>query len=189
MKNQTRSILISSVLAVSASQLQADTFLRFGLDFGGEKLGELEFTDGTSDSLYAASGFYAELGFGHQTPVLENPNLETEISIGYKHDSTDASNLSISFSRFTTSLTQYLKVGDLRFGAGVTGHFRNKLSVSSPRDSVDDMVNNSYGLSVVADYRYNNQLLFGIKAVSMDYENYGESADANSFGIFMSSEF
>ncbi len=190
MKSVIRNFLLTTAVLVSAPLAANGPELRFGLDIGGAEIGRLEFIDGSSSSIDSGSGVYVEAGYQFQTPLLHRENLSTELSVGYKTDGAYASNLSVDFSRFTTSLTQYVYRGRARFGLGFTGHFRNKLSIESNNGgNFEDMINNSYGVALLADMKLRSDWRIGMRLVSMDYTNYGEKFSANSAGIFMGYAF
>ncbi len=190
MKSVIRNFLISTALLVSAPLAADGPELRFGFDIGGAEIGTLEFTDGSSSSIDAGTGMYVEAGYQFQTPLFNRGNLSTELSVGYKTDGAYASNVSVDFSRFTASLTQYVRNGRIRFGLGFTGHYRNKLSIESDNGGeLEDMINNSHGLALLADMQLRSDWRIGLRVVNMDYTNYGEKFSANSAGVFMGYAF
>jgi hypothetical protein len=100
-----------------------DSFIHFhpmlllGLGKGGEKLGELEYTDGTKGTV--SSGGLMQMGAGLIVDFTRVP-LQLQASGTYHFDQVNAANGHISFSRWPVEALAFYKVGYmLRLGGGV----------------------------------------------------------------------
>jgi len=96
-----------------------DPALRFlvrgGLDFGGDKVAEIDFEDGSKQSVRAGQGGWVGIGAEYRVPALKK--LLFHATVGYKYVTTKADNAHIRLTRvplqFTTNwmATKKLRVG------------------------------------------------------------------------------
>ncbi|MGE5625037.1 MAG: hypothetical protein ACM3ZT_05765 [Bacillota bacterium] len=158
-----------------ATQLTVDT----GLDFGGDKLVTVAFTDGSTKSLNAGDGVFGDVGVLHN---FGSSGWGLKGTIGVKYNAISASNGTISFIRFPLDVLGIYTYGNHHFGAGLT-------YVMSPKTNLDGFgpdtdYNNATGL--VLQYQY---WLFGLRYTNLKYHVSGIcfsgcSFDGSSLGFF-----
>ncbi len=194
MKYRSKNSVVTTAAIIAASFLPTTLIaadgpeIRIGFDIGGEELLGFTFTDGTSESLDAGEGFFIEGGYHFDTPVLDQENLSTEVSVGYKNGNVSASNASISFSKLSVGLTQYFHNGPLRLGAGIHGHLKNTVKIKVNSSETID-ADTSFGPVLVADYQFQSSWRLGVRYTIMEYTAEGVTVEANSAGIYVSSTY
>ena len=87
-----------------AGEAKLGWVVQMGLDFGGDTLAKAKFKGGGTDTIKAGEGFWLAGGI-----VGIVKNFETQFTIGYKSDSSTASNGSMDFSRIPVELLWFYK--------------------------------------------------------------------------------
>jgi hypothetical protein len=120
-------------------------------DFGGETLATVEFEDDYSQDIRAGQGFSLSIG-GWFRPI-ETSSLEIQTSLGYKYETTIATNADISFSR---SLLQFEALyrwpNGVFVGGGLMRHMGPKLSGDDFFGDVE--FDDANGFNVEAGWRW-----------------------------------
>lgn len=173
-----------------ASAHAADSHFYFGggLDFGGDTLLEVTYTDGSDEKLYAGEGVHLAVG----TDIDISSVTMLRATLGYKFSSIAAENGDILFRRVPIELTGYRFFDNHGIGGGITHHISSKLScdIDTLCDFTAD-VDDATGWVVEYLYRSrrednNKGFTVGIRAVfGLEYEprGGGEEANANSIGF------
>mgnify|MGYP006144240693 CR=1 FL=1 len=109
-------VFISLLFSVAAQAADPHFYAGLGFDVGGEKIIEVNYAGGGSDSIYAGTGFHLAVG----TDVDFGSEYMMRGTIGYKQGGVSASNGDASFSRMPLELTGYRFFGLHGIGAGIT---------------------------------------------------------------------
>ncbi|WP_207532432.1 hypothetical protein [Desertivirga arenae] len=102
-----------------------DPALRFlvrgGLDFGGDKVADIDFEDGSKQSVPAGQGGWIAGGAEYQVPAIKR--LLFHATVGYKYVTTKADNAHIRLTRVPLQFAaNFMATKKLRVGAGVMSH-------------------------------------------------------------------
>lgn len=188
MKYKWLSVFVLMFPFAGANAADSHFYFGGGLDFGGDKLLEVTYADGSDEKLYAGEGIHLAVG----TDIDLSPVSMVRATLGYKFSSITAENGDILFRRVPLELTGYRFFDNHGIGAGVTHHISSKLSCDI--DTVCDFtadVEDATGWVVEYLYRSrredtNKGFTVGVRAVfGLDYEPQGGGADAgaNSIGF------
>lgn len=149
------------------------------LEFGGDEVAEVSFTNGDSQSINAGQGGSIAIGAQIQFPKVEKFLLRG--SIGYKYVTTQADNVHIRLTRVPMQLTaNYMAAPKLRLGAGIVTHSGVKL--------------NADGLGANMTFKSNAGPVFeiayygiGLSFTALKYTDQDNNTySANAFGITFS---
>ena len=149
------------------------------LEFGGESVGEVLFTTGGAQSMYAGQGI--NLYSGGEVAFGKKEIFRLRGSVGYKYLTTAADNVNIRLRRIPMQLTANIMVtSKIRIGAGVVSHRGIRLKWDGLAPDVDFQVAN--GLMAEVAYRG-----IGVSFTPMQYTDQdGNSFNASAFGITFS---
>ena len=173
--------LTAMLLLTPLSNANAIDFLiEAGLHTGGDKLINVPFTSGESESIYAGDLLSVSVG-----AVADHGSFEMRYKYGYKFDSITALNGSVDWERNTIDvLAMYKYNTNWRLGGGLTYHLNPEVSgtgVVSGSVKYDD----SLGFMAEADYFWGNgnSGYFGLVFTAIDYDIGSVSISGNSIGI------
>ena len=167
---------------VSAADLQ--WVFSLAIESGGDKLAEVTFNDGTKESI--RGGGFGNLAGGFIMNWDES--TETQVTIGWKFDSVEATNGSLEWDRYPLEALQFYKHDAWRMGGGITYHMNPKIS-GSGFVSGSISLDNALGFVVEADYTLQNNAYFGVRGTFIDYEIANESINGNSLGVIVGGRF
>jgi hypothetical protein len=188
-----KKLIIFTVFLAIASQYPAfaqDTeknlipkfLLEVGLEYGGDRLLEVLFTNGNTQTMRAGQGGFIALG--GQLEFGKAKNLMFRTTIGIKYNTTAADNANIRFTRIPINVLAYWKINqDFRLGAGISTH----QSVRLNGDGFFPNVNLKSNLGT--------RFEFGYRWVALTYtairyrDNFGESLSGGSIGLAFSLAF
>lgn len=153
-----------------------------GIEYGGDEILQVFFTNGEDQTMRAGQGGYIAVGGQLQFPDAKQ--LMLRASIGIKYNTTAADNANIRLTRFPVHLTPFWKINDdFRLGVGVTTHLNPSLK----------------GDGFVPDVAFNSTIgprfEFGYKWIALTYtaisykDESGESFSASSIGATLSLTF
>jgi hypothetical protein len=153
-----------------------------GIEYGGDEILEVFFTNGEDQTMRAGQGGYIALGGELQLAKVKQ--LMLRASIGIKYNTTAAENANIRLTRLPVHLTPFWRINDdFRLGVGVTTHMNAKLK----------------GDGFVTDVNFTSSVgprfEFGYKWIALTYTaiNYedevGRSFSASSIGASVSFTF
>lgn len=115
-----------------------------GVDFGGEELGKLYFTDGSSAAVKANNGLAFNVG-----AILangKNSAFSTQVTLGYKYGGQRGTDGSVTWTAIPLELIEYYQLSSLRMGLGLSYQIRPQLNVNLPASNYTDKYNNAIGL-------------------------------------------
>lgn len=97
-----------------------------GVEYGGDEILQVFFTNGEDQTMRAGQGGY--IGFGGQLEFSSIKKLMLRTTIGIKYNTTAADNANIRLTRYPLSLTPFWKINDdIRLGIGITTHLSPRL--------------------------------------------------------------
>lgn len=159
----------------------------FGFDFGGDKMVTLEYDDGDESDIRAGELAYINIGM-----IVPNgkSDFETQVTIGWKFDSSNADNGDVSFYRFPIEVLQFYKQEKFRIGGGITYHLAPSLDGSGVVSYIEADFENALGFVLEGDILF-EPLYAGLKITNIEYEvkGYDEKVNGNSFGIVLGVRF
>ena len=180
-------ILLSPALVLHAqtsskSQKPVRFLLGAALEFGGDNIAEVYFTDGSTQKMNAGQG--GTLFAGGQIRLNKSEKLFLRGSVGIKYLTTKADNVHVRLTRIPLQLSlNYVPVKKLRFAAGVVSHQAINLKFDGIGE--DAKFKSSPGLQLEAGYG-----LFALSYTFMKYkDDNNESFNANAIGVTISGVF
>lgn len=151
------------------------------LEYGGDDLGTVDFTDGSSQDIKAGQGVTLALG-GHYR-AHESP-FSVRGTVGYKYVTTKADNSDIYVGRTVIELAgNYLWPNGWWIGGGITHHSSIKFDADGfgPDVKFDDAT----GPTLEAGWRW-----IALSYTKLDYKDeFGGEWDASSVGLKFTSKF
>jgi hypothetical protein len=117
----------------------ASLVLEGGLEFGGDEVAEVTFTDGTTQKMYAGQG--GTVAFGVLLRPRQESPLDFRATLGYKFVTTAGENASITLTRIPMEfIATYRVAPDWTIGGGVSRHKSVKFNGDgfAPDFSFDD---------------------------------------------------
>jgi hypothetical protein len=166
----------------SNSQKPVRFLLGAALEFGGDNLAEVYFTDGSTQTMNAGQG--GTLFAGGQLRLTKNEKLFLRGSIGIKYLTTKADNAHIRITRIPLALTiNYLPVKKLRLATGIVTH--QAINLKFDGVGQDAKFTSVPGLQFEAGYG-----VFALSYTAMTYKD-GSNASyrANAIGLTISGVF
>lgn len=153
-----------------------------GIEFDGDEILKVFFTNGEDQTMRAGQGGY--LSLGGQFQIAKVKPLMLRAAIGLKYNTTAAENANIRFTRVPITLIPFWNINeDIRLGIGISSHQNVKLKGD--------------GFVPDVDFRSNigTRVEFGYKWIALAYTaiNYtdelNKSVSANSVGMSVSFTF
>lgn len=130
--------------AIRAKTQPFEWVIGLGFDFGGEELGKLYFTDGSSASVKTNNGF--AINVGGILPNGKNSAFSTQMTLGYKYGGPRAADGNVTWSAIPLELIEHYRFSSLRMGLGLSYQIRPQLNVTLPASAYTDKYNNAIGL-------------------------------------------
>jgi hypothetical protein len=105
----------------STNSVNVNFLLEGGIEYGGDEILEVTFTNGDTQKVLAGQGGYVAVGGEFTLPSVKALSLRA--SIGYKYNTTAADNADITLTRIPINLIPYWNLNkDIRLGIGITTH-------------------------------------------------------------------
>jgi len=152
------------------------------LDFGGDDLATVSFTNGKTQDVKAGQGVVVSAGV-HFRPVDTTP-FDMQVLVGYKYVTTAASNADINVSRVVLQL-----LGDYQFsngvylGGGLVQHSGTKLDGDGFFRNID--FDDSTGFVLESGWRW-----VGLHYTNIKYSNrFAKDIDASHVGLRVTFRF
>jgi hypothetical protein len=186
----TRRFLIGLLTLFAAQAASAADFrplLKSGIDFGGDKMLTVVFTNGDTQDIRANDGFY--LGGGL---AIIDRNMEYHVTAAFKFAIIDADNGDVEWTRFPIEALAFYRFERARIGGGLTYHVNPKIETSGAIGNPDVTFKNALGAVLQADWLITDKIALGGRYTMLDYDPIGDfsgSAKSNGFGISFSIQF
>ncbi|MBK9257306.1 MAG: hypothetical protein IPM42_17685 [Saprospiraceae bacterium] len=179
------SLMLASTIVYSQeaeTPLKAKFLIEGGLEYGGDEILKVFFTNGEDQTMRAGQGGY--LAVGGQLEFSKVKNLMLRASVGIKYNTTAAENANIRLTRIPFNLIPYLKIKeDFRIGLGITSHQSVKFRGDGFAPDID------FTSSVGPRFE------FGYKWIALTYTSISYTAEtdekfsASSIGLSLSYAF
>jgi hypothetical protein len=150
-----------------------------GYDTGGDKIVNVTFTNGQTDSIRANEGLYVGAGV---SVLNDEKNIEFLGTVNYKFASIHASNGDIDWTRVPLDALLFYRMEKFRVGAGLTYVMSPKLSGSGVAGGVNTKVDDALGFLVQADYLL-GKVAIGVRGTFVSYKSGGQTAKGDGVGI------
>ena len=177
---------VAVVTAPASAQGRIRGTARIGGDFGGEKVLQFQYSDGSTPDVPAGAGLMFSIGAVIEAYRSGGHAAEAQLNAGWKYRTIPpAANQTAEWSRIPVeALVMYRAPAGLRLGGGVAMHLANTLEASG--DVVNDKVTfkSEPGFVVQAEYSF-RRMSFDLRYTLMTYkvETGGTGdVDASSFG-------
>lgn len=160
-----------------ATAQPATRFLVGGaLELGGDRVAEVYFTNGNSQSVNAGQGISLAVGAEYQVPKVER--LLFRATVGYKYVTTAADNVHVRLTRVPIQLTaNWMLAANLRVGAGLALHRGIRLRA----DGLGEDIRFGGASGPTFDIAYRG---VGLMYTAMKYtDQYHATYSANAVGI------
>ena len=161
--------------------------ISLGLDFGGDTLVTMIYTDGHDSDIKAGELFHFNAGV-----IIPNgtTDFETQFTIGWKFDKSSAENGDVSFDRFPVEILEFYKLRRFRFGGGITYHINPSLDGDGFASGIEAEFDDALGFVLQVDYMF-RQFSVGLRYTDIEYEvkDSGVDVDGNSIGIVLGLRF
>ena len=186
--------LAAAALPLVASSAHAQRrvrgVVRFAGEYGGDKVGQFQYSDGSTPDVIAGGGLLLTAGGAFALLTRGAHSVDAQVNLGLKYRTIPpASNQDATWLRFPLEgLLFYRTPVGVRLGAGATVHLRNVLAASG--EVLNDRVEfeNTPGLLLQAEYVRRN-VAFDLRYTALQYEvSSGGSGtvDASSIGAGLS---
>ena len=182
-------LALAAAIAVPASasaQSRIHGIARLGLEYGGDKVVEFEYEDGSTPDVTAGGGLVLTVGAGTQLAALGRNALDAQLNAGLKWRTIpEATNQDANWLRFPVEGLVFFRVpAGFRFGAGATVHFANALKASGAVLNDELEFKATPGAILQAEYMRGN-MAFDLRYTMLEYEteSSGGKVDASSFGV------
>lgn len=144
------------------------------LEFGGDDVATVLFTDGSSQDVKAGQGITIAAGMHY----LVTPKIDLQATIGYKYVTTQANNADINLSRIPVEISaHYLLPNDFHIGIGGVTH--QGIKFESDGVGEDAEFDDAYGVTASLGWRW-----VSLSYTDIDYKDEGGNKfDASNFGL------
>lgn len=161
------------------------------LEFGGDKLVDVTYTDGSKSNIEAGRGIIIGGGVDIDLTETKPHTFEAQATLAVKWTSTkQATNGEVDWYRFPIELMSFYRntEKDFRVGAGITYQFANELKGSKDASNASMKFDNATGFVLEGDYFVGTEknLVVGLRYTSISYKpqvSGSSSVSGNSFGI------
>jgi hypothetical protein len=166
----------------STSPIIAKFVIEGGIEYGGDEILKVTFTNGEDQTMRAGQGGY--IAVGGQFEFSEVEKLMIRTTIGFKYNTTAADDANIRLTRIPLTLIPYWKINeDFRFGVGITSHQSVKFKGDGFAPDVD--FKSSLGPRVEFGYKW-----IALTYTAVNYKTPAEeSFSASSVGLSVSFAF
>ncbi len=159
----------------SEKPVVANFLVEGGIEFGGDVVLTVTFTNGEDQTMRAGQGGYLAVGGNFEFPNVKH--LMVRSTVGFKYVTTAADDANIRLTRLPITLVPYLKIKeDFRVGVGVSTH---QLIRFNGDGFVEDVqFSGSLGPRVEVGYKG-----IALTYTSLRYKTSTESLSASSVGL------
>jgi hypothetical protein len=159
--------------------------LGLGLTNGGDKLADVQFNDGSSDSIKAGGLVHFFGGVEYRF----TPQWSTEVNIGYHvSDTREATNGSLKFARVPVELLgRYTINPRWRVAAGVRHSTNVKFKGSGVLAQTNEGFDNATGFAIEGEYLFTRNIGMKLRAVSEKFKSkdFLDKVNGNHVGLYL----
>ncbi len=172
----------NTVTQTAEPPVRAKFLVEGGIEYGGDEILKVLFTNGGDQTMRAGQGGYVAVGGQLEFPKINYLMLRT--SIGIKYNTTAADNANIRLTRIPINVMPYLKIKeDFRVGLGISSHQNVKFKGDGFVSDIN--FTSSVGPRFELGYKW---VALAYTAVNYKAET-GEKLSANSVGVAISFVF
>lgn len=179
-------VVSMSLTAAAHAQNRFGLTARAGADFGGDKLVQFQYSDGTTPTIVAGNGLELSAGAVAQLWEAAGQSVDAQLNIGWKYSTIPpASNQTASWNRFPVeALLRYGSPMGLKFGGGLVAHVGNVLQASGSAVNTRLSFKTTPGFVLHAEYAFARWSLDArYTALKYTIQSGGSgTVNANSFG-------
>ena len=117
-----------------------------GMETGGEEIGTVTYSDGSTAPVNANSGIV--LNFGSVIANGDDSSFSTQLSVGYKSGGPKIWNADVNWSAIPVEIIEHYHTEYIRMGLGISYQLNPKLKVNLPSSSTIYTYNNAIGYIV-----------------------------------------
>ncbi len=149
--------------------------VEFGLEFGGDKIAEVLFTDGSRQSVVAGQGGTIAAGVDYRASATSPVSVRA--TVGFKFVSTKADNANIGVTRFPLELVGSYHIDkDWRVGVGVAAHTAVKFHADGLGQDIS--FGSAVGATAEVAWRW-----VGVTVTPMAYTSGNTKVNATAIGV------
>ncbi len=180
----------------AANAADISPFFSAGLEFGGDKLVDITYSDGSNSDIRAGRGILLSGGAVFVLSDTAPHRFELQPSLGIKWTGVkEAENGSVDFYRFPIEVLSFYRNTDshFRIGGGVTYQVRNELKGTKDAALASTRFENALGLVLQGDFMVgkHRNMGFGLRYTAIKYEPKvgGDSVNGSSIGFIFTFVF
>ena len=169
----------SAVTAAVSQAAEVRPVFVAGYDTGGDKIVNVTFTNGESDSIRGNEGLYVGGGI---SVLNDDKNIEFQGTANYKYAAIHADNGDVTWTSIPLDALLFYRMQSFRVGGGLTFVMSPKLKGSGVAGGVNTTVDNAVGLILQVDYLL-GKVAIGLRGTFVDYKANGVTAKGNGLGV------
>ncbi len=177
--------------AVSSKAAKLSPVFTSALEFGGDKLIDVTYSDGSKSNIEAGRGIILGGGVNIDLTETKPHTFEAQATLGVKWTSTkQATDGSVDWYRFPLELISFYRntEKDFRIGGGLVYQFGNELKGSKDASNASAKFDNSTGYVIEGDYFLGTEknMSIGLRYTGISYNPRISGAGAvngNSYGF------
>ena len=175
------SALLASIALVPASShaVEVRPVIVAGYDSGGDRIVNLTFTSGKSDSIRANEGLYVGGGL---SVLNEARNVEFQGTLSLKYQGLHADNGNVRWTEFPLDALVFYRRQSFRLGGGMTYVMNPRAKGSDAASNVDMTFDNALGAVLQGDYLV-EQVSLGLRYTLIDYKFGGTTVKGSGLGV------
>ncbi|WP_341501740.1 hypothetical protein [Gallaecimonas sp. GXIMD4217] len=161
-------------LKTDADKWQADPGFSFtlfgGFTTGGDKIAEISFTDGTTDSVRFGGRYHFGIGGVYEVP---DSRWLFGANLGYHVNWADDADNEVTIKRYTLEAIPYYRLGRHLLGAGISWHFGGEVEVDEQTDIFgfkEAKMDDEIGFLVEYNYQLYRHGWVGFRYQIVDYD-------------------
>lgn len=181
-----RALLLALGAAVATASQAVDVrpMAKLGIDFGGDTLATVVFTNGTTESIKSNEGIF--IG-GGMAILNEARDIEAEFSLTYKFALIAANNGDLEWTRVPLDALVFYRMPRFRVGGGLTYHFSPKVSGNGAASNVNLKFDDALGFILQADWlimdKKSLSMALGVRYTNIEYKLQRTSTSTSSEGL------
>ncbi|MES2521194.1 MAG: hypothetical protein V4617_00755 [Gemmatimonadota bacterium] len=180
MLSSIHSVILSATLACACvalspallhSQSRLRGVARLGLEYGGEKVVQFEYEDGSTPDVTAGGGLLLTVGGVYRVADVGRSAIEAQASVGLKYRTIPAAtNQSANWLRYPVEALVFFRApSSFRVGVGTTVHLANSLKASGDVANGRIDFKTKPGVLLQAEY-LKNEWGIDLRYTALEYE-------------------
>lgn len=150
-----------------------------GYDTGGDKIVNVTFTSGKTDSIRANEGLYAG---GGVSVLNDSKDIEFLGTLSVKYQGLHADNGDVTWIRYPLDALLFYRMQSFRLGGGLTYVINPRLKGSGAASNINVTLDDAAGVVLQADYLM-GRVNLGLRATLIDYKAGGSTIKGSGLGV------